>query len=434
MMPYGFRQYRRSDNHKLTLACVAVLLSALVHVILMCVFADWRFTDASGLASKRREWAALDRVPPMRVDTMRADPMRVGEKVLGERDTPSRGPIEVSEQVQALSQSASPALMAPPAVPRESVVPGVPVLSSKAPPEHVESTPWMPRQEIAQIFDRTVQDDVAALPRREIPLIERVPRAPDLVPSIDLTERRFGRDPEPPKPSKGADIFDTETVKGTYKTPASTGSSPSGLSKEGTEARFGLQPGDKDKRLADDTAAQAERLKKQTTEAAKQPASNALSEEERKAREAQAQIEALQDTIDYIPIDDLLAVGLETYRDPQEPGRVYFRIGIQPRQDKSVPVIAKDIVWVQDVSASITEERLVFCKRGMAAALETMNPNDRFAVIGFRESFSSCFPVWTAVTPDSKKTAADFVSAMHSFGQSALFSRCSSFRAIRSAP
>jgi hypothetical protein len=41
---------------------------------------------------------------------MRTDPMRIAEKVKGERDTPSRGPIEVSDQVRTLSQIASPAL------------------------------------------------------------------------------------------------------------------------------------------------------------------------------------------------------------------------------------------------------------------------------------------------------------------------------------
>jgi hypothetical protein len=51
----------------------------------------------------------------------------------------------------------------------------VPALK-EAPVDQTDMTPWMPRQEIAQIFDRTVQDEVAALPRREIPLIERVPR------------------------------------------------------------------------------------------------------------------------------------------------------------------------------------------------------------------------------------------------------------------
>ena len=423
MIPYGFGLHQRQSDRHWMLACGAVLLSAVVHLVLMYFFANWSITGFSRLAERGKEWLGVDRVPPMRVETMRTDPMRIAEKVAGERDTPSRGPIEVSERVEALSQSASPALTAPPPVPREALAPGVPALKpSKVEPSDL--APWMPRQEIAQIFDRTVQDEVAALPRREIPMIERVPKAPDIVPSIDLAGRRFGKDPEPPKPMKAADVFDTQISKGTYKVTGNEAiGAPSQVSKGATEERFGLQPGEKDKSgpSADELAkAQQEQVKKQAEEAGKQ-VNDGLSEEERKAREVQAQIAALQDTIDYIPIDDLLAVGLETYRDPQEPGRVYFRIGIQPRSDKSVPVVPKDIVWVQDVSASISEERLSFCRRGLAAALETMNPEDRFAVVGFRENFESCFPGWTAVTPESKQKADEFVSKMRSFGQTDIF-------------
>jgi ABC-type transporter Mla subunit MlaD len=74
----------------------------------------------------------------MRVETMRTDPMHIAEKIAGERDTPSRGPIEVSERVESLSQSASPALTAPPPIPREAKIynprctPDIAKLSSEA--------------------------------------------------------------------------------------------------------------------------------------------------------------------------------------------------------------------------------------------------------------------------------------------------------------
>ncbi len=424
---FGYRQ-RQSDQHWL-LACLAVFLSAVVHVAVMYFFADWSLTGSARFAEKNRELYTGDRVPPMRVETMRTDPMRLAEKVVGERDAPSRGPIEVSEQVDALSQVASPALMAPPPIPREALAPGVPALKESA-VEQTDTTPWMPRQEIAQIFDRTVQDAVAALPRREIPMIERVPQAPDIVPSIDLVGRRFGKDPEPPKPIDAAEVFDTEIKKGTFKVPAPAAPGvPAQVSSAATEARFALQPGEKSGGRLDGaspdgtklTQAQQEMLQNQIKDAAKQVAESVLSEEERKAREAQAKIDALRETIDYVPIDDLLAVGMETYRDPEEPGRIYFRIAIQPRTDKPVPTIAKDIVWVQDVSASMSEERLNFCRRALLAGLETMNPQDRFTVVAFRDTFEACFPVWTAVTPESKAKAAAFVSGMRSFGQTDVF-------------
>jgi len=432
MMPYGFEQRQQSSDHHWMVGCVAVLLSVVIHLVLMYVFADWSITGFGHAAEKGRDWSLPDHVPPMRVETMQIDPMRTAEKVQGERDAPSRGPIEVTERVDALSQHAGPALTAPPPIPHEALAPGVPKLKESA-VDQVDATPWLPRQEIAQIFDRTVQDAVAALPRREIPVIERVPQASDIVPSIDMGGRRFGRDPEQPKALKAAEVFDTEVKKGTFKAPLpGAAGEPGQVSKDATASRFAMSPGEKNGRWGGrgsgsgdgkEAAKKAppEQVKKPLPEADKKISESALSEEERKAREAQAKIAAMQDTIDYIPIDDLLAVRLETYRDPEEPGRIYFRIGIQPRADKVVPVIAKDIVWVQADSASISEERLNFCRRGLIAALETMNPEDRFAVVAFRDNVEVCFPAWTTVTPDSKKKAAEFISVMHSFGQTDVF-------------
>lgn len=490
MIPHGFGQQQRQSEHRVMLACVAVLLSAVIHVVCMYLFADWALGSvASGLRQKSREWFDGDRVPPMRVEMMHADPMRIAERIMGEREAPSRGPIEAGERVDELSQSATPVLTVPPPIPREALMPGVPVLKQVV-PEQIDTTPWMPRQEIAQIFDRTVQDDVAALPRREIPMIERVPKAPDIVPSIDLAGRRFGRDPEPPKLAEAAEIFDTDITKGTFKPPiAEVPETAPKVSTDTTEARFGVRPGEKTgvtadgtvvkgttagkkgtdsaiadgttdagaaaadgaatgkratdgtttdgatagKKAGDDTItgspdgekltqAQQERVRQQLEEAARQtPAGQEVSAEELRAREAQAQIAALRETIDYVPIDDLLAVGLETFRDPAEPGQVYFRIGIQPRTDKQVPVIAKDIVFVQDVSASMTEERMVFCRRGMAAALRTLNPGDRFNVVAFRDTFDACFKEWAVASTENLVKASAFVDGMRAFGQTDLF-------------
>ncbi|MDR2849685.1 MAG: VWA domain-containing protein [Verrucomicrobiota bacterium] len=403
---------------------MAVLLSVVVHMACMWLFQDFALGGAaSGAAKKVRDWFDGDRVPPMRVDMMHADPMRIAEKVAGERDTPSRGPIEAGDSVEALSQS-SPVLTVPPPIPHEALAPGIPALKEVV-AEQIDTTPWMPRQEIAEIYNRTVQDDVAALPRREIPLIERVSKAPDIVPSVDLTGRRFGKDPEPPKPFDAAEVFDTEISKGTFKPPAANVlDTDAKVTTGATEARFAVKPGEKSGGVSGATEgeriAQQEQLQKKLDEA--QPtAVPAKDEEERAAQEAQAKITALHETIDYVPIDELLAVGLETYRDPAEKGRVYFRIGIQPRADRNVPVIAKDIVFVQDVSASMTEERMVFCRRGLAAALLTLNPGDRFNVVAFREQFETAFPDWAAATADNVKKADGFIDGMHAAGQTDLF-------------
>jgi hypothetical protein len=86
----------------------------------MHFFADWISPGSSRWGNRARDQFASDRVPPMRVETMRTDPMHLAEKVVGERDTPSRGPIEATEQVETLSQAANPVLTTPPPVPRDA--------------------------------------------------------------------------------------------------------------------------------------------------------------------------------------------------------------------------------------------------------------------------------------------------------------------------
>ena len=412
MTPNGFNYRRQQSDHHWALAGMAILFSVVLHVVFIYFCGDWNFSGLTRIAQKSREWMMPDKVPPMRVETLSADPMRIKDKVPGERDTPSRGPIEVSDRVEQLSRETSPALTAPPPIPREALSPGVPALSETS-IESVDATPWMPRQEIKQIFDRTVRDEVAALPRREIPMIERIRDAPDIVPSIDLAGRKFGKDVEPPKPLKAAEVFDTEIVKGTFAKPAIAAPLvPKGVTGAATENKFADKPGDK--RISSDKVKPG--IAKQ-----KPPVMPPATVEEKLTQKVREKIEAIEEKVEYKSIDDLLAVGLETYRDPKEPGRIYFRVGIQPRQDKPVPVVAKDILWIQDVSGSMTEERLSFCRKALLSAMSSMNPQDRFNVIGFRDTFESCFTGWTAVTPESRKAAVNFISSMRSYGQTDVF-------------
>ncbi|MDD2599060.1 MAG: VWA domain-containing protein [Kiritimatiellae bacterium] len=423
MVPNGFNYRRQQSEHHWALAGMAVLFSAVLHLVFIYYFGDWNFGGLTRVAQRSREWMVSNKVPSMRVETLSADPMRIVDKVPGERDTPSRGPIEVSDRVDSLSQEANPALTAPPPIPREALSPGVPALSETS-ASVIDTTPWMPRQEIKQIFDRTVQDEVAALPRREIPMVERIQAAPDIVPSIDLAGRKFGKELEPPKPLKAAEVFDTEIVTGTFAKPVvAPPAVPEGPSGVTTGSKFADQPGDK--RVGSETGKPG--IVAVTPSPGLDPSDGLPSLlppatlEERLTRKAREQIEAIEKTADYQSIDDLLAIGLETYRDPKEPGQLYFRVAIQPRSDKVIPIIAKDILWIQDVSGSMTSERLAFCRKALLAAVATMNPQDRFDVIAFRDTFESCFSVWTPVNPENIQTAVSFISKLQSYGQTDVF-------------
>lgn len=436
MIPQGFGAHRRSNDHHILLGFIAVVVSVIAHLIGVYFVSDLILSGASSTREKSREWFDSERVPPMRVEMMRSDPMQIAKKVEGERNTPNRGPIEASDNVDSLSESANVVLTVPPPIPREALAPGVPT-PKEVITEQIDAMPWMPRQEIAQIFDRTVQDEVATLPRREIPLIERVPQAPDIVPSIDLSGRKFGRDPEPPKPLEAAEVFDTEVSRGTFAIPvAELADVTTAVSLNETETRLADKVGEIEKPQLDtqQLAAQSEQLEKQMEEVSRQAGKEAFSEEERRARHAQAQIAVLQESVKYLPMDDMLAVGIETFRAPEEPGHLYFRIGIQPRADRVAQVIAKDLLIVQDVSGSIGEERMRFCRNAISEALKTLNTGDRFNVVAFRDTFETCFREWAPASPENIKQGLGFIGSMRAFGMTDLFGSLRSMLRLQRDP
>lgn len=401
MIPQGFGYHQRSSDHHWMLACVAVLLSAVVHVLIMYWFADWRLSTVG--VGIRKEWEyGLNRVPPMRVETLKTDPLLVSNKQPGERDQPSRGPIEVNEQVKVLSQETPPALVTPQPVPQSALSVQTEV---RATAKQVDTAPWVPRQEIRQIFERKIQEEVAALPRRELPVIERVPQALDIVPSIDLAGRRFSHESEPPRPIPAAEVFDTEIQRGTLAIEM-----PEGISRDATLARFGSPKGG----LAGQMAVQKPEIPEPVPPSPeKHDTRDAI---EKQAQRAQNAIESMRETVEYVPIDDLLGASVEVYRDPKEIGKLYFRVWIQPRADKVIPVIEKDVIWVLDVSGSMTEERLTFCRRAMTAALQTLNPKDRFTILAFRDTVMYGSPSWMPVDEASIGKAATFIAGMRAFG------------------
>ena len=412
MMPEGFGYQQRSSDRNWMLGSIAIILSTVFHVGIMYYFADLRLAQSAAISQIEHEYGTYRNTPPTYIETISDPEAATADKVPGERDTPSRGPIEVSDKVSELSQDAPPALVTPPPVPRNALSPDSLVREA---PREVDPTPWMPRQEITQIFDRRVQDEVVPKPRHEIPVIERVPQALDYVPSIDLAGRSFGKEPEPPAPLRPAEVFDTEIVKGTFAVAAPDSG---GITSEHTLAHLAktgqgnVTPG---------TGGEGKTTLPPPAHITDPEALRPMTETEKVVIETQRKIEEILNQVPYTPIDDQLAATLETYRDPQDPANVYFKVAIQPRADKQMHIIPKDIVWVQDVSGSMTDERMVFCRRAMTAALETMNPLDRFSVMAFRNNIITAFQGWEPVTQESIKKASAFIAGMRSFGTTDIF-------------
>ena len=120
-------------------------------------------------------------------------------------------------------------------------------------------------------------------------------------------------------------------------------------------------------------------------------------------------------------LEKYLKADVYVYHSPDDPLYDYCRIEIKRRTPELLPVLGKDFLLVQDGSASITEQKLHFCREGLLKALELLGPADRFNVIEFRDSVSRCFDTWATVDPDSLQRAREFIGRMESTGNTDIF-------------
>ena len=457
--PYGFiSKYPEPEQHW-GLLVGAILFSVAAHIGMMFVFGDWRLGSSGDVQTKMKKLYEDDRVQPMPVERLMNDPIFATAKN-AHPVPPPQAEVDMSRHVDELSRSSPPAVTAPPPIPREALTPGVPQLSEAVYNRPIDTTPWIPRQEIAQIFDRMVQDNAAALPRHEIPLIERIPEAPDVVPSIELAGRQFGNTPAPPKPLVTPSSLDTEPVKGDYKPPAAIDVpppvQPQEVSVKAAENRFAADQKEKHEAVKGFlTEEEKAAIQKQTVDAGKKAIEAAAAAtkdgtvpgtavdgktadtetpQERAARVTQKKISNIRETVDYEPIDDLLSVGIQTYKDASEPDKVYFRVGIQPRTDVTAQVVPKDIIFLQDVSGSMGEQRIAYCRRAISEALAMLNTGDRFNVVAFRDTFENCFPVCAPATAANIEKARKFVEGMRAFGNTDVFASLKSLLNLQRDP
>jgi Ca-activated chloride channel family protein len=235
----------------------------------------------------------------------------------------------------------------------------------------------IPRQEITAVLQKRIDNRLAAMKRREVSLVERRPKAPDFAPAVDAAARRF--------------------EGGTGLRPANM---PFGFA--------GLQDGHLPSPSDPTRPSRPTRLANE----AETNAAAVLSERFAKPPENAQR---------FVAMDDRLAIAFHAYREPQEGGRLYFRIAIQPRTDKPMPVLPKDLLLVQDSSASLAEERLYFSRLALADAISQLGASDRFNVLAFSDQSTLCFPTWVPVNETNRATARTFIGALRSTGETDLF-------------
>ncbi len=241
------------------------------------------------------------------------------------------------------------------------------------PPALMPVPSWHPRREMIAIDIPRADDRKALLPRLEIPVVERVTDTLDIIPAFDMHLFRSSSGTFSPAGSPGFPLFGEEglPMTGEFKPDLITPDINTVTMDRINDSKIATVVPANDRPRA---------------------------------------------------LDKLLRATMTAAAIASDPGFVYFMIEVDRISPDSLPVIPKDILFVQDCSLSISEERLYFCRKALKECLkEGMLPSDRFNIIGFAENINYCFDTWQPVSKDSITSAVSFVDQMHSAGETDLY-------------
>lgn len=128
--------------------------------------------------------------------------------------------------------------------------------------------------------------------------------------------------------------------------------------------------------------------------------------------------EAPSEVSSFTQVDDRLGLIVQTY---SEGAQTYFKVTVAVADQSALPPIPKDIVFVQDASRSMAEERLHFCRDAISTCLAKLSPSDRFNVAAFSSDTRFCFNGWAPVNGANVEQAKTFVATMKSAGETDIF-------------
>lgn len=237
-----------------------------------------------------------------------------------------------------------------------------------------ERRAWDPREEILQIDRQVLDEQVSALPRRFVDSVQRTDRVPDVVLPVeqpaDLVAALQGEGPVGIESASRPTVRD-QGVLGDAGLPPVT--------------RMGMPTGD---------------LLQQATEMLAPP------EEQPSGMD---------------PVDEYLQLAVHSFRATDEQGALYFQLDIRRAGEAALPVLPKDVLLLQDASESMTPWKLAECKRGLRRWLDTLAPQDRFEIIGFRDTVERCFGTWTPLTPETRARALQFIDNLRAVGNTDVY-------------
>lgn len=377
---------------RIKVGVMASFLSVAFHIILFLFMANMSFTLPAILERPER----VVKVPPMNVEEVRRTETPV--KIRPTTDRGSGGGVG-GEAVSAMVGSIAKGTENLAVVPREVMTEPAPVTANRMVGEArsiVEPGPtpsrsaWQPRQEIVQIEKRIVSDDVNIRPRKNIPKIERIKSASDVVSQIDRDAVGKGGDVGEPPMGDNLKIEDLLAgLQGGGRGGAGGGKVEGGLKID--------EPG-------------------------KMPSGVRIFSED------PAKVTQLK------PLERMLVVEVTTYTSLTDWKYGYMKVEIKRAGSEVLPIIPKDILLIQDSSNSMAEQRLHFCREGMIRCLSEIGPADRFNIVMFRERSQPCFPDWADAKQENIDKARKFIQEIKSEGNTDIFTAISEQMNVKRTP
>lgn len=361
--------YEQESGRNWSPVAIAAVASLVLHLVLYYRVVDMRFDVAARLPEKFRD------VPQRHVvnfERVSGDPLKPLE--VSETGNPDERPTIglSSRELSDIFEAPAITFAAPPV--RKAAIEAATFKEVEVSKIAPDTSVWQPRQEIIEIVDRAVRDDLATLQRREVIDIERFESAPDYAPAIDFAGEVI-------VPSGAIDVALKPVV------PAIDAPMPD------------FQP------------AAANSLAEPVTADAATPAATLTTFGENPG-----------EISEFRHVDNRLSAGLTVFEPGNRDQLKYFRLEISPRDAAALPVVRKDIVFVQDASRSLARERLHFCKEGLKDSLGFIAAGDRFNVVSFRENAEFCFgKSWATPNRENFEKALAFIDSLDSRGDTDLF-------------
>ncbi|MFO7871929.1 MAG: VWA domain-containing protein [Kiritimatiellia bacterium] len=364
-MSYGKKNSSaRSGSFRTAAALSACAVSFVIHVLVLTVASRYaiRLSSAEPLSESVINRSGL-RIKDLKRE---AFSMRPGGKVTRPGESPSV--MELTEEVRKLGTPPSESDLEPPAFDNGDTAGEM----KRGPESDASVTPgaWEPREEIISVSREAAGSEIRGLERRVIPDIERRTGAPDItapVESSDLIKmqgRGSGREDFSGK--GGLDV--KVTVRRRLRDMPSDG-----------KGGKGPEPG----RPED--------------------------------------VEGTGRVKDLKPVEDVLKAEITVYSRFFDFDYGYFKVEIERKGEKVLPVLSRDVLLVQDCSNSMAERRLHFCREGLKNCLAMLGEGDRFNVVGFRDSPEMCFKDWARPVPASLGKAKDFIDSLQAGGNTDIF-------------